>query len=212
MFKSEASNMSGVGESGHNGQGVGMVGAEPGPPALEHPFANRAAAGAVSYGLQIVGDVQNEVPGGGRVVPLWGGGEHVRGQPGVAGPASWILWVAGGCGGQQRQCLVDGGLLAVWSKAVADDRLHQPVHLKAVGVAAGQRVADHRADGVGEAVGVDGGGAQRLVEQLRVADEQRQWDGVGGEEGGQFQQLDGGRIPPRSRSSDSVQVVSIRPW
>jgi hypothetical protein len=38
-----------------------------------------------------------------------------------------------------------------------------PVHLETVGVAAGKRVADQGADGVGEGVGVGGSGAQRLA-------------------------------------------------
>jgi hypothetical protein len=82
----------------------------------------------------------------------------------------------------------------VRGKLVADHGLHQPVDLEAAGRAAGQGVADQGSDGVGQGVGVGGGGAQRLVEQLRVAGEQGQRNGFGGEEGGQLQQLDGSRV------------------
>ena len=171
-----------------------MVGAEDRPPAVEQLFADGSAAGAVAVGLQVAGGVQDQLPAGGRVVAQRGGGEHVRGELGVGGPAGRILRVAGGGGGQQRHHLLGGGLLPVGGKLLADHRLHQPVHLEAVGVAAGQGVADQRADGVGEGVGIGGGGAQRLVQQVGVVAEQGQRNGFGGEEGGQLQQLHRGRV------------------
>jgi hypothetical protein len=64
------------------------------------------------------------------------------------------------------------GLLPVRGQLVADHRLHEPVHLEAVGGAAGQGVADQRAEGVGERVGVGGGRAYRLVEECGVLAEQ----------------------------------------
>ena len=157
----------GKAEAARGGQGVGMVGAEDGPPAVKHLFADGPAAAAVAVGVQIVGGVQDQLSAGGRGVDQRASGEHVRSELGIAGPAGRVLRVAGGCGGQQRHRLVGDGLLAVGRKLLADDRLYQPVHLEAVGVAAGQRVADQRAEGVGEGVGVGGGGAQRLVEQVR---------------------------------------------
>src|SRR4051794_10751609 len=123
-----------------------------------------------------------------------GGGEHVWSQLGVAGPAGRILRVAGGGGGQQRQHPLGGGLRPVGRKLVADDRLHQPVHLEAAWVATDQGVADQGTDGVGERVGVGGGGAQRLVQEVGVLAEQGQRNGIGGEEGGQLQQLHRGRV------------------
>ena len=176
------------------GQRVGMVEAEDGPPTAKHLLADGLAARDVAVGPQIVGGVQDQLPAGGRGVDQRAGGEHVRSQLGIAGPAGRIIRVAGGTGGQQRHRSVGDGMLPVERKLMADDRLHQPVHLEAVGVAAGQRVADQRAEGVGEGVGVGGGGAQRLAEQVGVVVDQRQRNGFGREEGGQFQQLHRGRV------------------
>ena len=56
---------------------------------------------------------------------------------------------------------------------MADHRLHEPVHLEALGGAASQGVADERADGVGEVIGIGGRGTQRLAEQLGVIADDR---------------------------------------
>ena len=87
------------------------------------------------------------------------------------------------------------------------------MQLEAVGVAAGQRVADQRSDGVGQGVGIGGDAAQRLVEQRGVATEQAQWDVFGGEEGGQLQQLDRGGVlaaePVKRQSSGGVEPPGV---
>src|SRR3954467_6007289 len=75
------------GEPAPDGQGVGMVGAEDYPPAVEQRFADDPAAGAVAVNLQIAEGVQDQVPAGGRVITQGGGGQHVRSELGVAGPA-----------------------------------------------------------------------------------------------------------------------------
>ena len=80
----------------------------------------------------------------------------MRRELGVAGPAGRILRIARGSCGQQRRHPLGGGPLPLGRELVVDHRLHQPVDLEAVGVAAGQGVADQRSDGVGEGVGVGG--------------------------------------------------------
>src|SRR4051794_13543510 len=94
-------------------------------------------------------------------------------EPGVAGPGGRLLRVAGGRGGQERHYLMGSLVLRVTAKLLADRRLHEAVELEAVGVAAGQGVADQRTKGVGEGVGGGGGAAQRLTEQVGVVAEQR---------------------------------------
>jgi hypothetical protein len=171
-----------------------MVGAEDRPPALEQLLADGSATVGVAVGLQIADGVQDELTTGVRGVAQRACGEYVRGELGVGGPVDRLLRIAGGCGGQQHDYSLGGGLLPVGREPVADHRLHQPVHLEAVGVAAGQRVADQRADGVGERVGVGGDAAQRLIEQVGVVADQGQGNRFGGEEGGQLQQLHRGRL------------------
>jgi hypothetical protein len=99
------------------------------------------------------------------MIPQRGGGEHVRSEPGVARPVGRILRVPGTRGGQQRHGSLGGRLLLVWQQLLADHRLYESMDLEAVGVAAGQGVADQRADGVGEGVGIGGRGSQRLIQQ-----------------------------------------------
>src|SRR3712207_9116476 len=70
------------------GQGVGMVGTEDGPAAVEQLFGDGpggVAAGAVPVGLQVANGVQDQSPAGGRVVTERGGGEYVRGEVGGGG-------------------------------------------------------------------------------------------------------------------------------
>jgi hypothetical protein len=61
---------------------------------------------------------------------------------------------------------------------VADDCLHQPVQMEAVGE---RRAREYptSADGVGECVGVGTGCPQRLVQEVGVLTEQGQRDVVG---------------------------------
>ena len=56
------------------------------------------------------------------------------------------------------------------------------------------RVAAQRTDGGDVGVGIGGDAGQRVVEQLRVAGEESQRNGHGGEEGDQLQQPYGGRV------------------
>src|SRR4051794_34099071 len=163
-----------------------MVGAEHRPPAVQQLFADGAAGGAVSFGVQVKDGVQDEVAASGRVIALRGGGEHVRGEPSVAGPVGRILGVAGGGGGQQRHHPLGGGLLSLGGQLSAEHRLHQPVDLEAVGRAAGQGIADQRAHGVGQCVGIGGGGMQWLLEE----------GGGGGGPGQRERVRGGGRGPP----------------
>jgi hypothetical protein len=65
-----------------------MVQAEDLAPSIEQLFADGSATGAVSFGLQVADGVQDKLPASGGAVSQRGGGEHVRGQLGVAGPAS----------------------------------------------------------------------------------------------------------------------------
>ena len=88
-----------------------------------------------------------------------GGGQHVRSQLSVGGPVDRVLRVAGGGGSQQRDHPLGGGLLPVRGELLTDHGLHQPVDLEALGGAAGQGVADQRADGVGQRIGIGGSGA-----------------------------------------------------
>jgi hypothetical protein len=120
------------------GEGVGMVGAEDRPPAVEQLLAHSPAGRAVPASLHIADGIQDELPTVEGVVPERGDGEHVRSKPGVDGPGGRVLRGAGGGGGQQRHHPLGDCLLSVRVKAVADNRLHQPVDLEAVGVAAGQ--------------------------------------------------------------------------
>ena len=171
-----------------------MVGAEDRPPALEQLLADGSATVGVAVGLQIADGVQDELTTGVRGVAQRACGEYVRGELGVGGPVDRLLRIAGGCGGQQHDYSLGGGLLPVGREPVADHRLHQPVNLEAVGGAAGQGIADQHADGVGQRVGVGSGRAQRLGQQRGVLGEQAQWKGLGGEEGGQLQQCHRGRV------------------
>ena len=55
----------GKGESAGSGEGLGIVQAEEGPPAVEQLLADGPAAVAVAAGLQVAGGVQRELPAGG---------------------------------------------------------------------------------------------------------------------------------------------------
>jgi hypothetical protein len=114
----------------------------------EHPAATRQGVLAKGAGrlplAQLVESEQQGARGGEEigVVPDRGGGEHVRNELGVGGPAGRVLLIAGGSGGRQRHYPLGGGPLPVGGQLVADDGLHEPVDLEGVGVAAGQGVAD----------------------------------------------------------------------
>ncbi|HYO40849.1 MAG TPA: hypothetical protein VER39_14475 [Nocardioidaceae bacterium] len=102
------------GEPACGGQGVGVVGAEDLAPTVEQLCADGPAAGAVSSCLQVADGVQDQVPTVGGVVSERGGGEHVRSELGVGGPAGRVLGVAGAgssqnCHGPLGSCLLPVG-------------------------------------------------------------------------------------------------------
>ena len=135
----------------------------------------------------------------------------MRGQPGVGSPAARIVGVTGVGGRQQPQHLIDGGLLLAVAQLLPDDRLDQPVQLKGVVLAAGQRETDHHAQHVIQRIGVGRGGAQRLGQQLGVLIEQFQRDRLGARKAASCSSFTAGGLASCSCSSDNVQVVASRP-
>ena len=162
-----------------------MVGAEPGVDALVG-VGGEAVAGVV---VAAAAEVPDRVEQRSAAVAVWavGGlcGDQVRQQQAVGGPVGRVVRVVGVGGGEQVLGAVEGGGLLVGVEPVADDGLGEAVQQQGVGVDAGEGVAADAGDAAaeGDPVGC-----------LWERGEEVERDRFGGQERGQLQQPDRGRV------------------